>query len=125
MRMWEEFISIAETIIFSGDEDELIWQFYSSGVYSSQSMYDVLNYRGATPIFTSAMWHLRVPPRVHFFLWLVSKNRLLTRDNLEKRRNMEDLSCLFCAEKESTHHLLFDCMIAQQAWSILAKVFNV
>jgi hypothetical protein len=38
---------------------------------------------------------------------------------------MEDLSCLFCAEKESTHHLLFDCMIAQQAWSILAKVFNV
>jgi hypothetical protein len=68
MRMWEELISIAKIIVFSGDEDELIWQFHSYGVYSSQSMYAILNYRRVTPVFTSIVWNLRVPPRVHFFL---------------------------------------------------------
>jgi hypothetical protein len=99
MRLWDELISIAETIVFSGEEDELVWQFHSSGVYSLQSMYVVLNYSGVTPVFTFAVWNLRVLPRIHFFLWLMSKNKILTRDNLEKRRRVEDLTCLFCAER--------------------------
>jgi hypothetical protein len=37
-------------------------------VYSSQSLYSVINFRGITPVFVPAVWKLRMPPRVHFFL---------------------------------------------------------
>jgi hypothetical protein len=124
MEMWYEVVSIAESLVPKEEEDEMIWQFNSSGVYSSQFFYDVMNFRGVIPFFTSAVCKLRVPPRMHFFLWLVSKNKLVTRDNLEKRRRVDDKSCLFCSEDESTHHLFFDCVVAEQAWNVLSEVFR-
>ena len=30
------------------------------------------------------MWKLKVPPRIHIFLWLLANNKLLTGDNLAK-----------------------------------------
>jgi hypothetical protein len=41
-----------------------------------------------------------VLPRIHFFLWLMSKNKILTRDNLEKKKKggRLDMSIL-CRER--------------------------
>jgi hypothetical protein len=44
----------------------------------------------------------------------MANNKILTRDNLAKRRIMEDGSCLFCDEKETVHHLFFECCVAKQ-----------
>jgi hypothetical protein len=41
------------------------------------------------------------------FLWLFTKNKLLTRDNLCKRKNLDDKSGIFCSENESTYHIFF------------------
>ena len=49
-------------------------------------------------------------------------NRALTRDNLTKRRKVEDENCLFCLEKESIHHLFFDCVVAKQCWKVMSEV---
>jgi hypothetical protein len=76
-------------------------------------------------MFVHAVWSLSVPPRVHFFLWLLSKNKLLTRDNLEKRRRIDDKSCLFCSKPESVHHLFFECVIARQIWIGVSEVIGV
>jgi hypothetical protein len=84
-QLWKEVVSIASTIVLTGEEDALVWQYQSSGLYSFQSLYKIINFRGVVPIYLPAMWKLTIPPRVQFFLWLVSKNKLLTRDNLEKR----------------------------------------
>ena len=73
----------------------MIWHFNSSGVYSSQSLYKVINFRGIKSVHASAVWSLKIPPRVHFFLWLVINNGALTRDNLAKRRKVDDENCLF------------------------------
>jgi hypothetical protein len=43
---WQEILVIASSISFTDSEDQLIWQFESSGVYSSQSMYALVNFRG-------------------------------------------------------------------------------
>jgi hypothetical protein len=51
-------------------------------------------------------------------------NKLLTRDNLEKRRKVEDLICLFCKEKEAISHLFFDCVAARQACLLLSEVVD-
>lgn len=76
------------------------------------------------PVHVSAVWGLKIPPRVHFFLWLVIKNRALTRDNLAKRRKVEDQNCLFCLEKESIHHVFFDCVVDKQCWCIMSDILG-
>jgi hypothetical protein len=80
MNMWDEVVQLATTICFSNEEDNLIWHFSSNEIYSSQSLYKIINNRGVLPIFVSAVWSLKLPPRIHFFLWLLSKNKNLTRD---------------------------------------------
>jgi len=100
----------------------MIWHFSSNGVYSSQSLYKVINFRGIKIkiVHISAVWELKIPPHVHFFLWLVINNRVLTRDNLVKRRKVEDGSCLFCAEKETIQHAFLNTVgeFYQVFWSI-------
>jgi hypothetical protein len=68
---------------------------------------------------------LRVPPRIHFFLWLMTKNKMLTGDNLGKRRKLEDRTCLFCSENETIAHLFFGCVVARQAWTLISDVFHI
>jgi hypothetical protein len=68
------------------------------------------------------VWKLLVSPRIHFFLWLLSNNRLLTRDNLEKRQSLDKNKCLFCEEKETIDHLFFECVVAKQSWLIVSEI---
>jgi hypothetical protein len=44
--MGEELVNLVSTIEFSGEDDALIWQHNSSGLYSSQSHYSIINFRG-------------------------------------------------------------------------------
>lgn len=54
------------------------------------ALYAVINHRGVISTYVHAVWKLHIPPRVQIFLWLLSKNKLLTRDNLAKRREVLD-----------------------------------
>jgi hypothetical protein len=81
---WKEVLSIASSIVLTDEEDEPACQFYSSRIYSSQSLYSVINFRGVIPVYVHVVWKLRIPSRIHFFIWLMSNNKLLTRDNLKK-----------------------------------------
>jgi hypothetical protein len=121
---WLDIVELAATVQFFEEEDELIWCFNSSGVCSSQSLYKIINFRGIKTIHVSAVWNLKIPPRVHFFLWLVINNRTLTRDNPAKRRKVEDENYLFCLEKESIHHLFFDCVVAKQCWKVVSEIVD-
>jgi hypothetical protein len=68
-------------------------------------------------VFTPIMWKFHVPPRIHIFLWLMANNKTLTRDNLAKRKKVEDGTCMFCAKQESVRHLFFECCVAKVFWS--------
>jgi hypothetical protein len=119
--MWEELVNLVSTIELSGEDDTLIWQHNSLGLYSSQSLYSTINFRGIVPIYIPSVWKLVAPPRVHFFFWLLSKNKILTRDNLEKRRKLDDNTCIFCSEPESVCHLFYECVVARRAWQLVSE----
>jgi hypothetical protein len=104
MQQWIEIMQIANSIQFGEENDAIIWKFNSTGKYSVQSLYAVVNERGIKHVYTPVMWKLVVPPTLHIFLWLLAKNKTLTRNNLSKRRNVNDYSCLFCNDLESVHH---------------------
>jgi hypothetical protein len=121
-RVWQEVVQIASTINFSSEEDALVRKFTSNGIYTSQTLYKIINFRGIKPVFSSSIWDLKIPPRVHFFLWLLSKNKTLTRDNLTKRQKVDDKRCLFCDEFESFQHLFFDCVVAKEMWKRISVI---
>jgi hypothetical protein len=66
--MWEELVNLVSTIEFDREEDALVWQFQSSGIYSSQSLDAIINFRGVKPVYLPSVWKIIVPPRIHFFL---------------------------------------------------------
>lgn len=115
-----EVVQLTSTISFTDEEDSSIWQL-NSRVSTSESLYEVVNFRGITPIYVPAVWSLKIPLTVHFFLWLLSKNKLLTRDNLSIRRKVKDPICLFCSETLTINHLFFD-PVAKQLWCIISEV---
>ena len=83
MGLWYELLSIIEDVHLNDEPDQIIWSFSSNGKFFVQSLYAVINHHGVTPVYVRAVWKLTAPPRVQIFLWLLSKNKLLTRDNLE------------------------------------------
>jgi hypothetical protein len=44
LSLWEELVGLVSTIELSDKEDALIWQFHFSRLYSSQSLYAIINF---------------------------------------------------------------------------------
>lgn len=124
MELWYDLLSIVENVNLVEEEDQIIWSYNSNGRYFVQSLYAVITHRGIIPVYVHAVWKQHIPPRVQIFLWLLSKNKLLTRDNLAKRREVIDQtqSVLW---RETINRLFFECIIAQRIWSVTLGFLNV
>jgi hypothetical protein len=96
----------------SSDEDYVIAELNSTGVYDLQSLY-AINFSGVSQIYIPAICQLKILPSAHIFIWLMSHNRLLTTYILAKREYINDESCHFCSEHEIVTHLFFECAIAK------------
>lgn len=81
--------------------------------------------RGLISVYTPALWKLSIPPRVQIFLWLLSHNKLLTRNNLCRRQNVNDRTCETCSELEDIYHLFFECNIAKVCWKEISDLLNL
>lgn len=83
-------------------------------------------YINAVMVWCGVYWKLLVPPRLHFFLWLTANNKIVTRDNLAKRQNVNDKTCLFFfTELETVNHLLFYCVVAKVVWCGISQILAV
>lgn len=82
----------------------------------------VVSFKGILLIYTLSIWKICIQPRVQIVLLLLSSNKLLTGDNLAKRRHVDDMACLFCNETESVTHLFFDCCVASITWKLAAQI---
>jgi hypothetical protein len=52
MSQWNELLQIGSSIQFTEESNSIIWKFNSTGKYSVQSLYDVVNRRCVKQIFT-------------------------------------------------------------------------
>jgi hypothetical protein len=83
--MWEEVVNLAST------RAHLMRMLNSSGSFALLEFILHIPYivrlilEESTHVFIPAVWMLLIPSQVHFFLCLLSKNKLLTRGNIEKK----------------------------------------
>jgi hypothetical protein len=124
LNQWDELIQIASGIELTEEEDAIIWQYSSNGKFSVQTLYAIINDMGVWQGYTPVVWKIRVSSKIHIFLWLLGRNKVFTRDNLAKRRDVDGVSCLFCLEAESSEHLFFKCYVASCVWERIADVLN-
>jgi hypothetical protein len=111
---WYELKQIASSIQFLQEEDTIIWQYNSSSKCSVQSLYVVVD----TPV----MWKISIPSIFLIFLWLLANNKILSRDNLAKRRKFENMLSLFCDENETANHLFFEYCVAHSIWEAICEI---
>jgi hypothetical protein len=115
-------LQIDSSIQFSDEDDAIAWQYQSSGKYYVQTLYFIINNRGVKQAFTPVMWKIPVPSKLHVFLQSLANNKVLTRDNLAKRKTIDDKTSLFCNENESVLHLFFCCCVAQNVWNVISEI---
>src|ERR1043165_3389504 len=80
---------------------------------------------GNLDVIQNSIWKIKIPARIKFFLWLLRKKSILTRDNLARRGWVGDTDCAFCGQHESQTHLFFQCSMARLLWNILMCTFNL
>jgi hypothetical protein len=57
--------------------------------------------------------------KIQFFLWLLSHNKLVTIDNLNKRGMSKPVQCQFCSENESIMQRFFSAVLQRLSGTIL------
>lgn len=58
-------------------------------------------------------------------MWIVLRNSILIKDNLNKRGWIGNSSALFWGKDESIDHLFMKCSISRMFWNILKCAFNL
>ena len=103
--------------------DHLVWHFTKEGFYYVKSGYfvakDRVNRRDESSSFSSsllgkrewkAIWSLKVPKKIKFFIWRCCRGEVATRVNLAKRHYSIDDKCQIClSASETIEHALFFC----------------
>jgi hypothetical protein len=67
-----------------------------------------------------------MPPKCHFFLWLVAHNKCWTTDRMQKRGMNHPVRCPLCdQEPKSIDHLLVSCVFSRVFWYRLLRKFGL
>jgi hypothetical protein len=106
--------------------DSIFWGAAKSNCFTVGSYYRALSgtQHGSFP--WKIIWKSRAPPRVAFFVWMAALGRILTIDNLWRRKAMVLDWCCMCKNgAESVEHLLLHCPFAGEIWAMVFGLFGV
>ncbi|CAN6212194.1 unnamed protein product [Urochloa humidicola] len=63
------------------------------------------------------IWCNHAPPRVRFFAWLLTNNKVQSRANLRRKTVITDDTCELCSGcSETAAHIIFHCPVASSFW---------
>ncbi|WMV25830.1 hypothetical protein MTR67_019215 [Solanum verrucosum] len=100
-------------------KDLLVWQNDTKGQFSVNSIYKELNKNAGqeTEWPWKSIWKPKVPYKVNCFMWLLTKEAVLTHENLKKRGYQLASRCTLCEEHaETINHLFLHCTWTEQLW---------
>eukprot|EP00253_Pinus_taeda_P009198 PITA_09198 len=98
--------------------DTLRWGYAEKGTFTSTEAYHII-IKGhyIKDKIWEKIWKPPIWPKISTFLWLLSHNRILTWDNLRKRKFAGPSICLNCQiEEESAAHLMQLCPLSRRIW---------
>lgn len=100
--------------------DTLSWRWSNIGAFSVHSFYLWLEYGGIKNSTYTTILLSKMPLKIKIFLYLLKRNKILTKGNLLKKGWQGDTSCHFCGELETTDHLFVQCSFINSLWQWIA-----
>jgi hypothetical protein len=101
---WERIWSDVKNFSLSNESDVISWKFEKNGKFSVKSVYNGLT-KNDSGLYHKRIWKGKIPPKIKIFLWLLTNDAILTKDNLLKRKWSGDPKCVFCEANETITHL--------------------
>jgi len=91
------------------------------GSLQTSTLYKLLKSgQGTLDAAAKFIWSRTTPPRVQFFGWLLVHDRVQSKENLHKKKIVDDAVCDLCGhDAKTTTHLLFKCPMASSFWRAL------
>uniref|UniRef100_A0A2N9H196 Reverse transcriptase zinc-binding domain-containing protein n=1 Tax=Fagus sylvatica TaxID=28930 RepID=A0A2N9H196_FAGSY len=127
----EEFISSFLDLLYSSPVkgyglDKVCWCGSQTKLFQVKSFYRRLLPQNAVVGPWKNIWKPKVPTRVAFFVWTAALNRILTTNNLRRRRVIIMDWCCMCKNSgESPAHLMLHCSIAWELWNFILCIFGI
>lgn len=101
-------------------KDEIFWNWTTSGSFTVNTAYNYLKEGPRIKMSISKLWKIKAPPRMKIFMWLASRNSVLTHDNLQKRGWELASICLLCkSAAETGKHLFEECTYTRKLYEQL------
>jgi hypothetical protein len=116
----QQVMSIVLQTTLTAGNDRRKSQFDTGrGKLDSSSIYCLLKAKQhAADPSSKFIWKNSVPPRIQFFMWLLSKGRIQCRANLYRKKIVQDQHCEACgASEETTDHIILHCPFARDFWN--------
>jgi hypothetical protein len=124
LEMWNKILDICRRTNLTEEPDRVSWTLTKSGAFSVKSLYTYLIARRI--LFPYKMiWRMKIPLKVKAFIWLIVKDRILTKNNLAKKGWKGSILCEFCGGNESINHLFFECPLARFNWSVASCALGI
>lgn len=103
----------------SDSKDTPIWVWANDGRFSAMSCYRIISMRAMEDRITKGIWETNTATRMVMLLWLVNRNRILTRVNLQIIGWNVSCICILCKNnKESIEHMFIKCDYPIKVWVI-------
>lgn len=106
------------------EQDGISWK-WGSAEFSVKTAYFAMMDEPRIANTYNRIWSINGPPRFKVFGWLISRNRILTLDNLTRRGWQLANRCALCKEdSETVAHMLNECSFTPALYQRVKAVFN-
>ena len=82
LRDWHKIVNFVQDLNLHEERDIFVWALHPSRSFYVKSIYAVLISNGIRVL--QDIWQIKVPTKV-IFLWYLTKDMILTKDNLVRR----------------------------------------
>lgn len=113
-----------EEVLMHGGRDKPMWMLTTDRKFTVKSLYRYL-IKSDVGFPRKFLRKTKVPAKIRFFLWLLARKSILTRDNLIKIGWKGDKNCVFYGKDETIDHLFFSCSVAKTIWALVRCAFDL
>ena len=104
-------------------EDKILFKGSRNDAFSVKIMYRMLDCSPQVVFPSCTIWNPVIPPRIGFFAWEASWEKVLMLDQLKRQGRALADRCILCEEdEEDINHLLVHCKKARMLWDLFLLI---
>jgi len=124
--VFASFYHVLHLATVSRDRADRLRYPSKKGVFKVKSYFSSLAGCEGSRFPWKSVWRTQAPPRAAFFAWSAALGKILTADNLRKRKIIIVDRCYLCKrDGETVDHLLLHCDVASTLWNHVFSWFGL